>query len=189
VGKSLSVFAVLLSATTAVADFVAIAGASDPGEGSWAQRFRLDDIDPIGGFNNFDLVAVHASEGRSFTHPTHRLFSPNTWNTTYEVGDPIIQATAQAPALTSVTSLEWDIAFAGDPNHPLSFNIVAFYDEAPVYGAYTMHWSGSGWSDPIGAEWPVNYEDVVPPPVPTPGAAFLGALGLGLVGWVKRRLS
>jgi len=54
-------------------------------------------------------------------------------------------------------------------------------------------WNGySYWNGPLAAGWNINILNAsgLPepiPPVPTPGAFLLGAMGLGMVGWMKRR--
>ncbi len=177
-GKNLSVVAVLLSATTAVAGFAWI-GSPIQGAGGWFQRFQED------GVGDFDLVAVQiASPVGSFESPTHRNFTAGGWSTTYELGTPPTLATAVG---ATVDWMQWDIGFTGQKSDSLAFDLVAFWGDDRVDSVHAS-WNGSAWGMTTG-EWSPDRSALVPVLVPTPDGALLGAIGLGLVGWAKRKVS
>jgi len=162
----------IFSASAAFGNITPIGG---PVEGnSWSQRFAES------GVGLFDLVAVRmTSAGDTFESATHVNFSVLGWATIYE-NDPLIPtlATAAGPA---ITYLEWDINFAGAKSDPLVFDFVAFNGTTLLESAIAS-WSGSSWTFTTGC-WNPTRADVIP----APGAVLLGSLGVGLVGWLRRR--
>jgi hypothetical protein len=168
-----TITAVLLP-VVAMGDFTPV---GDPFDGdSWGQAFAES------GVGMFDLVSVRmVSSGDYFENPTHRSFNASGWSTTYEKSDGtgVILGTATGPAVSSMT---WNIWFAGAQSDPVTFDFVAFDGDTLLESARAA-WSGSGWTITLGPWEPTRNELV-----PVPGAVLLGALGLGAVASVRRRL-
>jgi hypothetical protein len=162
-------------AAPAFADlFTAIGG---PGVGdSWTQAFNES------GVGNFDLVAVNmVTAGDSFEHSTHSGFSVGGWSLLYENNGGINPTLASASG-PSVTSLTWNIKFAGDTSNTFAFDFVAFKSgkDEIAERAHAV-WNG-GWTITAGT-WNPTRADVVP----VPAAVLLGMLGLGAAGLKLRK--
>jgi hypothetical protein len=142
--------------------------------GSWAQAF-------LWGGGPFDLIAVQMVSEDFFESLTHRSFSAPDWSTVYEVGSgsAVTLGTAVGPSVSQMIS---EIYFAGPQDDPLEFDFVQF-SGARLVASGRMAWSGTDWSVSAGS-WTPERGDLV---TPVPGAAVLGAIGLGLFGWMRRR--
>jgi len=167
----------LLTAGSAFADLMPI---GDPVEtDSWKQGFIED------GVGTFDLVAVKmvTYPEDAFKTPTHSSFSVGAWHLLGEApsGTPQM-ASATGPAVTSLT---WNIQFNDAKTDPLVFNFVAFGGETLRESARAS-WSGSAWTITAGS-WSPSRADILA--IPAPAALLLGAIGLGLAGWLKRRVA
>ena len=136
-----------------------------------------------GGVGAFDLVAVRIASGAdTFESPAIRNISNPSWNMVLD--RPLLASFAGS----SVSSLSWDTYFAGATPSALQLDWALFNGQQLV--AWT-HWdldaAGhlANWTlNPVNG-WQPTRADVVP----VPGAALLGALGVSLVGWLRRRRS
>lgn len=170
-----SVVALLL--LTAGSAFADLTPTGDPAEGgSWAQRFQES------GVGNFDLVAVRmTTAGDTFESQVHDNFTDSSWLPLWQ-NDPTVPTIASASG-NAVNWMQWDIKFAGDTSNGFAFDFMAYSGETCVDYAHAV-WSG-GWSITTYAP---EYGPLRGTVVPVPAALVLGAIGLGLAGWIKRRV-
>lgn len=153
----------------------------DPADGgSWEQRFLEMSETPI------DLLGVRMiSEGSEFKSPAYFDFSDTSWSLAL---DGTIVASAWGDNLGT---LEWNLHFDGSMDDPLVFDYYAFSDGELVSSARCSWVDGASavfmWVvDPGGAD-PAGADDEMYSPVPAPGAALLGAVGLMCLRWFRRR--
>lgn len=150
--------------------------------GSWAQRFEES------GVGSFDLLAVvwvsPATTG--FEAPVFRNFTDPSW------GNAINTKSVATATGSALNWMQFDLAFLPDTNVPISFMFYAFAPgvNTPVDSALAS-WNGGGWSFRIVQDAMTRTSLAVQTsiPVPAPAAAGLVALGLGLVGWFRRRFA
>ena len=178
---SISAIAGLVLATTgtAMADLTPL---GDPTEGdSWSQGFNES------GIGSFDRVAVKmSSAGDSFQSPTHYSSSNGSWALLYENTPPY--PTLASASGNPLTSLTWSVRFAGGTGNPFVFDYVAFNGSTIVNSAHAVWgpgWGITNYGTSPSPYWNPSFADVIP----APGAVLLGAIGLGLVGWIRRRFA
>ncbi|MEW6252469.1 MAG: hypothetical protein AB1716_17665 [Planctomycetota bacterium] len=142
---------------------------------SWGQRWVCD----IGVYDHIQLK-IEAPD--QFVKPVSiGNFSKQHWAQTYSNGTLAI---GDGPRITT-QDLQFDTFFAG-PNYavPVTFQFKA-YNGPILADSAKVWWASGGWHfGPV--EWPGGRLDG--PMIPAPAAALLGVIGLGLVGWAKRRV-
>ena len=164
--------AILSLTTSASANMTAI---GPPVVGtSWSQNFFCSLGTP------FDLIGARViSAGDQFQTPgAWDSFSVSGWNL---VLDGPTLASFSGPG---VTFLAYKANFAGDMSDPLTLEGVVFSGNTMIYKT-TGYWDGAGpWTfTPGTSTWSPTRADLIP----APGAILLGSIGVGLVGWLKRR--
>jgi hypothetical protein len=171
---------IVLSATAGAMANVTSVGEAVEGN-SWYQGFIES------GVGTFDLIGVRMTTvGAAFLSPTHRDM-PGDWSILHEndASTPTL-ASASGSGLTSMT---WNIYFAGSKVNPLRFTFVAFGGDTLLESTDAI-WSGSDWTFKTSC-WLPSRSDLEPPietnPIPAPGAVLLAGIGVGAVGWLRRR--
>jgi hypothetical protein len=167
--------AVILGAgcATALADLSIEAIGDIQETGSWQQQFRIVDS------RQFNLLDIRLTSNDAFESPAIKGLN-NQWDNVHFVAT---EATASGKATNSEN---FTILIAGakpSSDNPVSFDVLVF----PVVDDNTadvVHVSYS--KDPGNRQWLYTTEVIS---VPAPAAVVLGMLGLGLVGWLKRRVA
>jgi len=173
--KHLVIASALLLGLSCSAAWADLSPVGDPQDvGSWGQRFEES------GVGNFDLMAIRMTSPApdEFEQPAFRNFTDGTWHT-------LLNGTTLASATGS--SLDWlrfDIVFAPAQSEPLAFDFMAYRGDTKLEYAHAV-WNGGGWTITAGAPSSAPDRATV---VPVPAALLLGAIGLGLAGWIKRRV-
>ena len=135
-------------------------------------------------------MAFRVNEGGPWSHPgaTRMLLGgalPGGWAEVYNT-DPVLSV-----AGPSRDDLSFWVHAEGSFFGPGDFDVVLFDGDTITAGAnfYTSLLAGVPCFWNVGeTNWNPSREEVgSPAPIPAPVAAVLGAMGLGLVGWIKRR--
>lgn len=175
--RKIAVILLVTACPLAMAELVPV---GDPaGGGSWEQRFLEMSEVPV------DLLGVRmVSVGDTFKSPAYYDFSDTSWSVAL---DGAVIASAWG---SDLDTLEWTLHFEGSVDEPLVFDYYAFVDGELVSSARCSWAEGAAaalmwYVDPDGAD-PSGADDDFYTPIPAPGAALLGAIGLMCLRWVRR---
>ncbi|GMU81547.1 MAG: hypothetical protein AMXMBFR47_14180 [Planctomycetota bacterium] len=142
--------------------------------GSWASNWYW--VEP-GAIDFFAVEMITA--GDEFASPAMEITGRSGW-TSSNLSNTLGYATGSTVGGTYY----WTFHLA-DPQYgnPFSFQFAAFAGATRI-ASYVFNYDGAGtWS--LGdSSWNPDRSNLV---VPVPSAVLLGALGLGMAGWAKRR--
>jgi len=144
---------------------------------SWGNRFAEN-----GWYNGqqvqFDTLVIRLVSGGPFEPPAMRHFGDlgctrdaESWEVT--LSNPDLTIATGDPS----NGLLFDFVFEGLPDNPLAFDYLV-YGDGELEGSTEILWSG-------GSNGTFSTLEIVP----APAAALLAAIGLSLVGWVKRHIA
>ncbi|MEW6200326.1 MAG: hypothetical protein AB1601_16875 [Planctomycetota bacterium] len=183
------------AASIALGDVVPV---GDPlGGGSWTQQFYENGYwgSPAKQYS-YDFLAIKIVSGGPFEDPALSGFTGGyNWDLRY-------QDTVPKPTVAGA---------GGNPIYGNMYHTIKFFGDAPGQGVLVYDYACFAGSTLLGTQriyyrpantagltniggnwwagdstWEPHRNDFI---VPAPAAAMLGVIGLGLVGWVKRRLA
>lgn len=188
--RSLNI-ALLLACGAAMAAASPVLTAVEEG-GSWF----VQGWDSGYGSASYDMFAVElvSPSTASFELPTTWRNMSDGWSNVNEVNTGTVAVAvgqSRTGSFGSPSASSWQIYFNDPFSPPVVFDWYTFGpDSDAAIAAYRITVCGSP-DDWMWAEIALDRERdyFFNLPVPAPGAALLGTLGLGIVGWIKRRPS
>lgn len=179
------VVVLVVGVSAAFADLVPN-GPPVPGN-SWDQQWTFD------GLPGFDVFAMHIDSGGSFEVPALIDFVGGS-NWSYYAGDnpdgTMAVASGDATNSLSFMSVFVSTLLRDDDMSDTDISFVAYNENRDSYETGYHYDHSSGWEQLDDPAWdPPSSGELKDLTVPAPGALVLGAVGLGLVGWVKRWLA
>ena len=141
--------------------------------GSWYLPVNASGLPP------FDLVGAKiASAEDTYESPGARNFSLAGWAIMLD------EPTLVSFSGPSTSSLSWRLYFANDADKDVTLDFVVFSGQNSIWTSRYIIVDGQrvGY-EPRSQYWTPTRADIIP----APGAILLSAIGVGLVGWLRRR--
>ncbi len=141
-----------------------------------------------------DLIVAQVDSGGPFANPgMTNISGPGGplagWGEIYRNGDTFVAAAGPAFNVAgtgqSDPGMTFDVWFEspGSTTPPVQWKFAVFNDGQKKLVSWIMDWNGSSYSyQPSG--WTPDISAI-----PAPGAVLLGAIGLGIVGMIRKRSS
>jgi hypothetical protein len=130
------------------------------------------------GIGAYDLIAAQiATAGDTFRSPAFTNMSNPGWAMVLD------SPTLVSMAGPSVESLSWRVHLTKDITDPVTWDWAVFSGNTLTFTS-RYAWDGSALTyTGYSGFWTPTRADVIP----APGAVLLGSIGVGLVGWLRRR--
>ena len=162
----------------ALADFWMEVIEEPQGGGSWTVGLGLPSD------SAYDFVSTRITTGEPYGGQAFLSFTMDGWNELGIYNDPVAKTAAAAGPFAD--NLGFTLHFSGAFSDPVHFDVAGFAGNR-FLGAMHGYWPGWGVTTCVLEITPGDWDGDVGQ-IPAPGAALLGAIGLGLIVVVKRKL-